>query len=250
MLIISPDTTYYKGRLEPIELVVIHTAQCPCTPGYAKGIMQYLARDDVRASAHYCVDPSTTVGGVAEEDTAWAAPSANANGIHVEQTAMAEFGRSGFMSWNDSLPQQMINEQLIPLVTDICRRRNLPPVLLEPADLRAGKKGITDHVRVSLAFGTGDHWDCGEHFPLNYVVEQVALRLNPITPVIERGNNMPDMILHNKTTDAYIGFYNSGYVRYMTWSEVVTANNSTSKPLAGEIQDSEVKFFVEHGLLK
>lgn len=109
--------------------------------------------------------------------------------------------------------------------------------------------GVCCHAHVPMG---DDHWDTGA-MDIQRISQHAAYIIGGMLEQQRqsKGNNLvPDMILHNKTTDAYIGCYNSGYVRYMTWSEVVTANNSTSKPLAGEIQDSEVKFFVEHGLLK
>lgn len=197
MLTIRPTSTYYPGRRDPITLAVIHTAQTPCDPGRAEGIMRYLARDDVRASAHWGVDPAGTVAGVDEADTAWAAPGANTNGVHIEQAGYAEFGSGAVIppdnkaarsaygdrwpGWDLPAAQQMIRGQLVPLLAGICRRHNLPPVLLEVADLRAGRRGITDHARVAQAFGLSDHWDCGHSYPLAEVVALVAAELGQPT---------------------------------------------------------------------
>ncbi|MCC6227226.1 MAG: N-acetylmuramoyl-L-alanine amidase [Microthrixaceae bacterium] len=182
MLTIS-SPNMHRGRLEPVELVVLHTAQAPCLPGRAAGVMQYLSRGEVGASAHYCCDPTATVAGVAEHDTAWGAAGANANGIHIEQCGYAEYGRVEWPSWNDPWPQQMLREQLIPLIADLCRRHNIPPVVPTVEQLRSGRvKGITTHVLVNAAFRRGDHWDCGENYPLDDVVRAVAARLGDFTP--------------------------------------------------------------------
>ncbi len=181
-----PTTNQHAGRLAAVELAVLHTAQAPCRAGVAEAVLRYLARPEVRASAHWGCDPVTTVAGVAETDTAWGAPNANANGIHIEQAAYAEFGRPGQPAWTDPEPRRMIVEQVVPLLAGICRRHKLPAVLLEPADILARRRGITDHVRISRAFGTGDHWDCGENYPLAEVVALVADQLadtpTPTTP--------------------------------------------------------------------
>jgi hypothetical protein len=200
MLTIRPTSTYYAGRTSPVTFVVLHSAQTPCDVGRAEGIMRYLARDDVRASAHWGVDPATTVGGVDEADTAWAAPGGNANGIQIEQAGYAEFGSGAAIptdnpaarqaygerwpGWDLPAARRMILEQTVPLVAGICRRWNLPATLLEPADLRAGRRGITDHARVAQAFGLSDHWDCGGNYPLAEVVSLVAAELGqrPTTP--------------------------------------------------------------------
>lgn len=195
----------HSGRLQPIELVVLHTAQCPCAPGRAAGVMGYLARPEVRASAHWCTDPTATVAGVDEQDTAWGAPNANANGIHVEQAAYAEFGRAGQPAWTDPYPRQMLTEQVVPLLAGICQRHGIPAVLLEPADILARRKGITDHVRVSRAFGTGDHWDCGENYPLAEVVAMVARYLdgNPATSTDPGDDRMVRIIRNAQTSELF-----------------------------------------------
>jgi hypothetical protein len=43
----------------------------------------------------------------------------------------------------------------------VCAAYDVPVVFLTPADLLAGKHGITTHANVSLAFGESTHWDPG-----------------------------------------------------------------------------------------
>lgn len=171
-----PSPNYREGRIKPVRMVVIHTAETPCESGRAMATARYLARPDKQASAHYCVDPGQTVQGVQETDTAWAAPGGNADGIQIEQAAYAAFTAA---YWALPLPQQMIVEQLVPLVAGICRRWQLPAVALDTAAVAAGARGITTHVCVSEAFGLSDHWDCGHHYPLGDVVARVAALLDP-----------------------------------------------------------------------
>jgi len=174
-----PSPNYRAGRIKPVRLVVLHTAETQCEPGRAVAIATYLARPEVQASAHYCVDPEATVQGVQEEDTAWAAPGANADGIQIEQAAYARLDADG---WAGVGPQQMMTGQLVPLVAGICERWNIPPVALDTAGVLSGAAGITTHVCVSEAFGLSDHWDCGPDYPLDAVVAQVAALLHPIPP--------------------------------------------------------------------
>ena len=174
-----PSPNYRPGRIKPVRLVVLHTAETPCEPGRAMGIARYLARPDVQASAHYCVDPTATVQGVQESDTAWAAPGANADGIQIEQAAYAAFGPA---DWADAAPQQMMTGQLVPLVAGICQRWDIPAVALDTAGVLSGAAGITTHVAVSEAYGLSDHWDCGPDYPLDVVVAQVAALLHPTPP--------------------------------------------------------------------
>lgn len=172
-----PSPNFRAGRIKPIRLIVLHTAETPCEDGRAVEIANYLARPTVQASAHYCVDPSETVQGVQEGDTAWAAPGGNADGIQIEQA-----GYAGSTDWGSAPAQKMIYEQLVPLVAGICQRHNIPVVALDTAAVAAGAAGITAHVCVSEAFRLSDHWDCGPHYPLNDVVAAVNTYLNPPAP--------------------------------------------------------------------
>jgi hypothetical protein len=52
------------------------------------------------------------------------------------------------------------------LVGGVCSRHKIPVVWLQPADLVAGKRGITSHANVSKAFKRGSHWDPGDSFPI------------------------------------------------------------------------------------
>lgn len=174
-----PSPNFRAGRIKPVRLIVLHTAETQCEPGRAVGIASYLARPDVQASAHYCVDPSATVQGVQEEDTAWAAPGANADGIQIEQAAYARLDADG---WADVNPQSMMTGQVVPLVAGICQRWDIPAIALDTAGVLSGAAGITTHVCVSEAYGLSDHWDCGPDYPLNAVVAQVAALINPTPP--------------------------------------------------------------------
>lgn len=203
-MLVVRSVNRHVGRLRPIRVVVLHTAQAPCLPGRAEGVQRFLAQAYVQASCHYATDPDNTVEGVAEQDTAWATPSLNADGLQVEQCGYAEFGSGASIpventaarqaygatwpSWDTAEPQRMLRTQVVPLVADLCRRHGLPPVLLEPADLLAGRAGITDHWRATQAYG-GTHWDCGGHYPIAGVIEDVrrALAGNP-TPTPQEDN--------------------------------------------------------------
>lgn len=215
--IASPN--FHVGRLRPVRVIVLHTAQAPCLPGRAEGVQRYLARPEVRASAHYCTDPDNTVAGVAEQDTAWATPSVNADGLQIEQAGYAEFGSgrpiptsvtaarqaygTTWPDWDHAEAQRMIRTQVVPLLVDLCTRHRLPPVLLDPPDLLAGRAGITDHHRCSLAYG-GDHWDCGGAYPLQAVIEDVRRALaGAPAPSPQEDERMVRLIRDNGTGTVY-----------------------------------------------
>jgi hypothetical protein len=185
----SQSPNYHQGRLRPIRMGVLHTIQCPTQPGRAKSTcLGTFANPNTDVSAHVSCDTSEAWGSVQEQDTAWCAPGANADGIHVEQAAFADYGSGAIApsnkwfnfyggrwpEWSDVAPQQMLNNVVIPLIRDISARNNLPFVVLEPADLLDPEaRGWTDHIRCTRAFG-GSHWDCGPGYPLYDVIAKAA----------------------------------------------------------------------------
>lgn len=197
-----PTGNYYPGRNAPVRLVVLHTAECDCNPGAAAAVAAYLARPDVRASCHYAVDPDNTVSQVAEKDTAWTAPGANADGINIEQA-----GRAASTDWASGNGLRMIRTQTVPLVADICSRYGLPPQLLDAADLRAGKRGITDHRRVNDAYGLSDHTDCGNNYPLAQVCGWVRELMTGGQPAPSEEDGM--ILAYRQPSTGTIWLYNS-----------------------------------------
>jgi len=53
----------------------------------------------------------------------------------------------------------------------------IPAVWLFPADLQAGRRGITSHDNVSKAFGQSTHWDPGEGFNVQSYIRRVRKNL-------------------------------------------------------------------------
>lgn len=161
-----PTTNYHAGRLGGIRLIVLHTAECPCEAGRAKSTLEYLARPAVQASAHYATDPTTTCSQVAEDDTAWAAPGANSDGIQIEQAGYAGWGPA---EW--ALPEAVaMMRNTAALVADISRRRGIPLVHLTNAQLAAGASGVIHHVQAAQVYQLSDHWDCGPNYPIDQVI--------------------------------------------------------------------------------
>lgn len=163
------NQSFRAGRLRPPRLIVLHTAEAPCERGKALAVAQFLARPDIQASAHWVIDPFETVEQIAEADTAWAAPGANADGIQIEQCGFAGWTTA---DWAASPAQQMMRTQLVPLLRDISNRWNIPLVPLTTAQIKDGtSRGVVTHVQINDAFGLSDHWDCGPNFPMTSVLE-------------------------------------------------------------------------------
>jgi len=151
-----------EGRLAPIRLIVIHTMEVPETNSVAEAVGRAFAVPARRASAHIGVDTDSTVRYVADDDTAWATPGANADGLQIELA-----GRAGqnARQWDD-VPSRAILERAAQQVAIWCRAYGIPVRWLTDVQLADGKsRGIIGHADASRVFKRSDHTDPGRAFP-------------------------------------------------------------------------------------
>lgn len=158
---------FTKGREGPIDVLVIHAMEAAEQPDTAEAVARWFAGPDApEASAHYLVDANSIVQGVRDEDIAWHAPGANHNGLGFEHAGYSAQRAEG---WDDRYSRAMLGRSA-RLVAAKCRQYGIPAVWLFPADLLAGRRGITSHWNVSRAFRRSDHWDPGPAFPVERYV--------------------------------------------------------------------------------
>lgn len=180
----SPTTTttipfvqarnFTRGRSNAIDVLVIHTMESPEKPDTAESVAQWFAGATApQASAHYCIDENSIVQCVHDDDVAWHAPGANHNGLGFEHAGRAA---QTTKDWNDAYSQAML-ERSAKLVAQKCVEHHIPAVWLRPADLRAGKRGITGHADVSDAFHRSDHHDPGTSFPIEAYLARVKAHM-------------------------------------------------------------------------
>jgi N-acetyl-anhydromuramyl-L-alanine amidase AmpD len=156
----SPNVTPTTGRA--IDVVVIHTMEIAERNDAAEICARWFRSTASQVSAHYCVDVDTVIQCVREQDIAWHARGGNAASIGVE---LAGFARQTARDWRDAYSNAVLR-RAATLVADVCRRRRIPVRWLVAGDLLAGRRGITGHVEVSIAYGRSDHWDPGPGFPV------------------------------------------------------------------------------------
>lgn len=165
---------FHKGRISPIRLIVVHSMEWTETTTTAEDCARMFATMNRQASAHVCVDSNSAVRCVADKDTAWAAPGANADGLQME---LAGFARQKRDDWLDNYGQDLL-AQAAAVAAGWCRLHKIPVKLLSRAELKAGKKGFTSHADVSAVYKRSDHTDPGSGFPwdvfLNLVREHLA----------------------------------------------------------------------------
>lgn len=168
---------YTKGRIKPIRLVVIHDMEAPEKPDTAENIASWFAGPTApQASAHVCIDNDSIVGCVHDEDTAWAAPNANSDGLHIEH---AGYANQSFNDWLDPFGKAMI-EISAKHAAAWCKKYGIPPRHLSISEIRNGAKGFAGHVDITNALNGGSgHTDPGPNFPWDYYLSRVIFYLSP-----------------------------------------------------------------------
>lgn len=173
---------YHEGRLSPIKLIVMHSMEAPEKPDTAEAVARWFATSSPQTSAHVCVDQNSAVRCVDDNDTAWAAPNANASGLHIEMAGYAKQTRS---QWLDA-PSLATLKQAAKVAAGWVKKYGIPIKHLTPAQVRAGQKGFCAHVDVTKAYpGTGSHTDPGPGFPWDRFLALVKAEVDgqPAKPV-------------------------------------------------------------------
>lgn len=174
----TPSPNFHAGRRRPVRVIVIHTTESPETSGMALAVANYFARPTTQASSHLVVDNAATIRCVRDEDTAWAAPGANADGLQIEHAGYA--GQSA-AQWIDGYSIAELNVSA-HAVARWCSQFNIPAVHLTDAQLAAGAKGIVGHYQVSAVYAQSTHTDPGPNFPWARYIAQVRALLTGPTP--------------------------------------------------------------------
>ncbi|WP_214327833.1 peptidoglycan recognition protein family protein [Nonomuraea sediminis] len=160
---------YHHGRIAPIRLIVIHDMEMPEKPDTAEACARMFATTGREASAHACVDSNSIVRCVRDQDTAWAAPGGNADGLQLE---MAGYARQTREEWLDAYGKAMLG-RAAHQVAAWSRAYKIPVRKLTRAELRAGGRGITSHADISAVYRRSDHTDPGNAFPWDVLLQLV-----------------------------------------------------------------------------
>ncbi|MFD1547027.1 peptidoglycan recognition protein family protein [Nonomuraea guangzhouensis] len=160
---------YHKGRIAPIRLIVMHSMEWAETATTAEDCARMFATMSREASAHVTVDSNSVVRCVADKDTAWAAPGANADGLQVE---LAGFAKQKRDDWLDDYSRSML-KQAAAVTAGWCKLYKIPVRKLSRAELKAGGKGFTSHADVSAVYKRSDHSDPGTGFPWDVFLDLV-----------------------------------------------------------------------------
>lgn len=149
--------------------IVIHSTVTPCDVGWARKVAGWFHTWNKNASAHYVVDPKTIIKCLHDNVIGYHAPP-NAGSIGIEMCDMSGHKDGSIWLRGDHLPML---ELVAGLVAQKCKAYNIPVQWLSVDDLRSGKRGITAHLNVSLAWHQTTHTDPGSTFPHDKFIDMV-----------------------------------------------------------------------------
>lgn len=158
---------FHAGRVKKIRLGVLHAGITPETDGAAEGMVDFAASPRASvASFHLAADRNSLARGVHDWDTAFGAPGANADGLHMEQAGNVQNRRG----WTDPYSLQMIREQTARGVRSWHDLYGLPFTHLSLAQIADDKTaGFCLHHDVTRALPAahGTHVDPGDEYPFD-----------------------------------------------------------------------------------
>lgn len=154
---LGPPRHHGPATNKPIHLITLHSTVSPCQVGQARATAHYFQETDRDASAHYIVDPGEVIQATLDSVVAFHAPP-NGGTLGVEMCDMPD--AKSARRWRDKAHRQMFG-RATRLVAELCLAYEVPPYYRSARALRQGKRGVTTHAQVSLAFGQTNHWDPG-----------------------------------------------------------------------------------------
>jgi hypothetical protein len=204
----------YDGRISSIRLIVIHDGETQESGTAAEGMANWFSRSSTRASSHTTHDSNSDIRCVYDDDTAWCAPGANADGLHLELAGIAAQTPA---EWADPYSIATMKRGASQ-AAEWSLKYNIPPRWLTDAQLADGvTKGFTTHVQVTRVFKRSNHTDPGKSFPyetfmafvIGYITGKVPARQVPPVKrasvqvpsfhrVLRYGSAGPDVIILQK----------------------------------------------------
>lgn len=152
-----------------VRVIVLHSMEAAEKGNTAENVARYFQHTDRPASAHVCLDNNSIVQCVLDNDVAFAAPGANADGIHIE---MAGYARQTTDDWLDEYSRAVI-ENAANVAAQYCLKYNIPVRVLSDSELKAGWRGIVSHAQVSAVYKRSTHTDPGAGFPWHLFIDRV-----------------------------------------------------------------------------
>ena len=144
-----------------MNLIVLHTAEGART---IESLGNFFSNPGAQASSHAGADDKVNTVGeyVARPDKAWTQANANPYCVSIELC--------GFASWSTAEWDQHPNmlDNCAKWIAEEAVAFNIPVRRLNAGQAQSGSRGVCQHVDLGAA--GGGHWDCGDGFPMDRVI--------------------------------------------------------------------------------
>ena len=156
----------YSSRSGAVRLIVVHTAEGSTT---YESLGNYFASSSAGVSSHVGIDDKRGKIGeyVKRPNKAWTQGDFNSQSVSVELCAFAKWSSSTWKSHDAML------WNVAEWIAEEAKHFGIPIRKLSPAQAQDGHtKGVCGHV--DLGSAGGGHWDPGEGFPWELVLQRAA----------------------------------------------------------------------------
>jgi hypothetical protein len=180
-----------RAGTRPVRVIVMHSMEAPEKGNTAENVARFFQTTERPASAHLCIDSDSIVRCVRDDDVAFAAPGANADGVQVE---LAGFARQTEPEWLDPFGVLML-DRAAAATAEYCVKYDIPVQRLTNEELaNKAKRGIVSHAQVSEVFKKSDHTDPGLGFPWAFFLDRVSLHHTTARKsLLSRSSSMADI---------------------------------------------------------
>jgi hypothetical protein len=210
----SPNYSSRSGA--SVRLIVLHTSEGAMTYQSLGGYFQ----GDVSASSHVGIDNKTrgTIGEyVNRSNKAWT--QANANPVCVSAELCTPAGAAAGWSRDYWLSaQRILLDNAADWVAEEAAAFGIPLTWLSASEAQGSGRGVCDHG--DLGPWGGGHYDCGDGFPMDYVLDKAGGSAS--VPDVKPGGNVPP--LH---VDYFGCSHNSQCGDVRTWQQQMSARGWT-----------------------
>jgi hypothetical protein len=185
--ILSPN---YSARNSGVRLVVLHTAEGALS---FESLGAFFQNPASGVSSHVGIDDTPgTIGEYVRPDyKAWTQANANPYSVAVELCAFAAWSRA---EWFD---HALMLANCAQWVAEECARFGIPVRRLNAQQAQSNMSGVCQHV--DLGTLGGSHWDCGNGFPMDDVLDMAAGEI----PAEEETEDDGEMIAATTTGEGY-----------------------------------------------
>ena len=169
-----PTGSYSSRGGSGVRLIVIHTAEGART---IESLGDFFANEANQVSSHTGADNQKGRIGeyVTRGNKAWTAADYNPVAVQIEMC--------GFASWSTGTWKNQNHNMLVNCadwIREESQKFGIPITKLNDSQAQGGGRGVCQHI--NLGAGGGGHVDCGNGFPIDYVLDLARGNVQPAPP--------------------------------------------------------------------